>query len=262
MPSERIQAAIDTLFKRLDEALAAGDWSGVERLARDVLALDQENEDALALLRAAAERLGQSGALAPQTDATTSRADAGVSTGRPMEAPPAAPALIAGRYELRNFIGEGARKRVYLGHDRLLDRDVALALLKTEGIEAPGLDRLAREAQAMGRLGSHPNLVAVYDIIREPPCIVQEHFAGGTLSDELAAAGGRGLAVERALRVAVGVARALAFIHAQQLVHRDLKPGNVFLAADGTPKVGDFGLAVAIDRTRIAEDASMVGTAT
>src|SRR5581483_12426915 len=83
----------------------------------------------------------------------------------PQPPSPAQPASFAnGRYVVRKFLGEGGKKRVYLAHDTLLDRDVAFALIKTEGLDAEGRERIRREAQAMGRLGTHPHIVTVYDI--------------------------------------------------------------------------------------------------
>src|SRR5438093_911405 len=75
--------------------------------------------------------------------------------------------FASGRYEVKGFLGEGARKRVYLAHDSKLDRDVAFALIKTEGLDEAGLARVRREAQAMGRLGDHPHIVTVFDIGEE-----------------------------------------------------------------------------------------------
>src|SRR2546425_10279338 len=72
-----------------------------------------------------------------------------------------------GRYTVKRFLGEGGRKRVYLAHDTKLDRDVAVAVIKTEGLDQAGLSRVKREAQAMGRLGDHPNIVTVFDIGEE-----------------------------------------------------------------------------------------------
>src|SRR5207302_7805407 len=88
------------------------------------------------------------------------------------DAPPAAAtapeSFCDGRYEVRRFLGEGGKKRVYLAHDTKLDRDVAFALIKTDGLDDEGLLRIKREAQAMGRLGDHPHIVSVYDIGDEP----------------------------------------------------------------------------------------------
>ncbi len=97
---------------------------------------------------------------------------------------PALPSSFAdGRYEVKGFLGEGGRKRVYLAHDTKLDRDVAVAVIKTEGLDDAGLTRVKREAQAMGRLGDHPNIVTVFDIGDDngQPYIVSQYMAGGDL---------------------------------------------------------------------------------
>jgi double zinc ribbon protein/protein kinase-like protein len=94
----------------------------------------------------------------------------------------------AGRYEVSRFLGEGGRKRVYQAYDRALDREVALATVKTEDLDAAGLERVRREAQAMGRLGDHPHIVTVYDIGDEDgrgPFIVSQYMPGGSVDDLL-----------------------------------------------------------------------------
>jgi hypothetical protein len=78
--------------------------------------------------------------------------------------------FAGGRYQVRAFLGEGAKKRVYLAHDTKLDRDVAFALIKTDGLDADGLVRVRREAQAMGRLGSQPQIVTIFDTGDEGGC--------------------------------------------------------------------------------------------
>lgn len=80
-------------------------------------------------------------------------------TPSPQPSPALPSSFAAGRYRVRRFLGEGGRKRVYLAHDERLDRDVAIAVIKTEGLDAEGLTRVRREAQAMGRLGDHPHIV-------------------------------------------------------------------------------------------------------
>src|SRR3990172_2009220 len=82
-------------------------------------------------------------------------------TRTPTPAPsPALPTSVAGgRYKVERFLGEGGRKRVYLAHDERLDRDVAIAVIKTEGLDQEGLSRVRHEAQAMGRLGDHQHIV-------------------------------------------------------------------------------------------------------
>jgi hypothetical protein len=97
---------------------------------------------------------------------------------------PALPASFAGgRYAVKGFLGEGGRKKVYLAHDEKLDRDVAVAVIKTEGLDDAGLSRVKREAQAMGRLGDHPNIVTVFDIGDDggQPYIVSQYMGGGDL---------------------------------------------------------------------------------
>src|SRR4029078_426291 len=86
-----------------------------------------------------------------------------------------------GRYLSKKFLGEGGKKKVYLATDTLLDRDVAFALIKTDGLDEVGRERVRREAQAMGRLGAHPHGVSVFDLGEEEgqPFIVTELMGGG-----------------------------------------------------------------------------------
>ena len=88
---------------------------------------------------------------------------------------------MAGRYAVRRFLGEGGKKRVYLAHDERLDRDVAFALIKTDGLDEVGRERIVREAQAMGRMGAHPHIVGIYEIGEEAgaPYVVTELLGGG-----------------------------------------------------------------------------------
>jgi class 3 adenylate cyclase len=92
----------------------------------------------------------------------TTAAEPAAAPAAPAEATPKA--FAAGRYRIVRFVGEGAKKRVYQAYDERLDRDVALALIKSEGLDEAGRMRIRREAQAMARLGDHPNIVTVYDI--------------------------------------------------------------------------------------------------
>ncbi len=111
-------------------------------------------------------------------------------------------AFAGGRYQIEQFIGEGSRKRVYRAHDTRLDRTVALAIVKTEGLDAAGLDRVRRETRAMGRLGDHPNVVTVYDVGDDDgrPFIVSEHLAGGDVEQLLRASPDNRLPLEQAAR--------------------------------------------------------------
>ena len=89
----------------------------------------------------------------------------------PQTAPPQPASFVSGRYEVKRFLGEGGKKRVYLAHDTQLDRDVAFALIKTEGLDDTARQRVTREAQAMGRLGDHQNIVSVAPLASDMPSL-------------------------------------------------------------------------------------------
>jgi len=182
---------------------------------------------------------------------------------RPGEERPTGPTSFAGgRYQVRGFLGEGGRKRVYAAYDTALHREVALATVKTEGLDEAGLVRVRREAQAMALLGDHPHIVSIHDIGEEDgrPFIVSQFMSGGSVEDLLARAEGRRLPVAEALRIAGEIAAALEHAHTRGVVHRDLKPANVWLTEEGATRLGDFGLAVAADHSRITSEGMMVGT--
>ncbi|MCI0784575.1 MAG: protein kinase, partial [Chloroflexi bacterium] len=147
-------------------------------------------------------------------------------------------------------------------HDDRLDRDVAVAIIKTEGLDEAGLTRVKREAQSMGRLGDHPNIVTIHDIGEDGgrPYIVSQYMSGGDLDGLLERSEERQLAVESVLRMGEQMCGALEHAHAHGVIHRDLKPGNIWLTEEGDAKLGDFGLAVALDRSRITMEGMMVGT--
>src|SRR5438132_5274021 len=170
--------------------------------------------------------------------------------------------FAGGRYLVKAFLGEGGSKRVYLAHDTRLERDVAVAVIRTEGLDEAGLARVRREAQAMARLGDHPHIVTIHDVGDEgaQPYIVSQYMAGGSLDELLRGAESHRLAVARVVRIAIEICQALEHAHAQHIIHRDLKPSNVWLTRDGTAKLGDFGLAVALDRSRLSVEGMMVGT--
>jgi len=151
---------------------------------------------------------------------------------------------------------------VYLAHDTLLDRDVAFALVKTEGLDETARTRITREAQAMGRLGSHPHIVTVFDLGQEhdQPYIVTELMAGGDVERAIAEAPDCRLPLDQAVKIAIDTCQGLEFAHSRSIVHRDLKPGNVWLSAGGIAKIGDFGLAVSPDGSRLTTEGMMVGT--
>src|SRR5205807_9588953 len=103
---------------------------------------------------------------------------------------------------------------------------------------------------------------SVFDLGDEQgqPFIVTELMGGGDVEGLLAQAPEHRLPLQQAVAIAQAVCRGLEFAHSHGIIHRDLKPGNVWLTADGTPKIGDFGLAVATDRGRLTQSGLMVGT--
>jgi serine/threonine protein kinase len=154
-------------------------------------------------------------------------------------------------YRLGRELGRGGMAVVHEGYQVDLGRPVALKVLAEHlaGDEA-FRTRFLREARIAARL-HHPNLVRVFDIdeLDGRPCIVMELLPGGTL------AGGR-LTREEAAQVAEGLAAA----HAQGVVHRDLKPANLLRAEDGTVKIADFGIARAVEETRLTQIGTVLGT--
>ncbi len=145
-----------------------------------------------------------------------------------------------------------------------MDQDVALAVIKAEGLDDVSRTRISREAQAMGRLGDHPNILQIHDLGEDngQPYLVLPLMSGGSVEGLIDKAADHRIGLEQALYIAKQVCLGLDFAHSRGIVHRDLKPGNVWLSDDGTPKIGDFGLAVVLDRSRITGEGMMVGTVT
>src|SRR5829696_7777340 len=185
---------------------------------------------------------------------------AAAETPRAEPLPADVPTEIAGRYRVRRFLGQGGRKRVYLSEDTTTGAEVALSLYDTAGGGAAIQARARREAEAMRKLGDHPQIVNVLDTGEDDgnPFIVSRYMPGGDVEGLLAAAGGR-LDVQRAVDIAADVTRALEHAHARGVVHRDLKPANVWIDDDGRARLGDFGLATTEARARVS-GGTLVGT--
>ena len=153
------------------------------------------------------------------------------------------PTIVAGRYELERSLGTGGMGEVFVATDRTLDRPVALKRLPGALTDDPDArKRFFREAQALARIDD-PNVVSVFDAGEDDgrPFLVMELVQGATVADELRA--GARFTPERASAIGAGTAGGLAAAHAQGVVHRDVKPSNIFLTAKDHPKVGDFGIA-------------------
>lgn len=154
--------------------------------------------------------------------------------------------LNIGRYRVTGVLGRGAMGMVYLGHDVAIDRQVAIKTihrrLLSGGDGAEWLERFRREVRAAGRC-LHPNIVTVFEYGEEngAPYIVMEYVQGRELRDYLKDR--QPLPLANAVAVIVQVLQALGHAHAHGVVHRDIKPGNIILLADGQVKVTDFGIA-------------------
>ena len=168
------------------------------------------------------------------------------------------------RYKVLGFLGEGKSKRVYRVLDAVLDREVALALLKTEGIDELERERIVREGQTMARLGEHPNVMPIYDLgyDNDTPYIVMPLMSGGSIESLRLSSENRTLPVEQTLRIAKGICSGLVFAHARGIVHRDLKPGNIWLTEGEIPRIGDFGLALSMSLNRLTSPDVVIGTPT
>ena len=170
-------------------------------------------------------------------------------------------ALVAGRYEIERPLGHGAMAVVDLARDVELDRRVALKRLaenlsRDEELRA----RFLREGRLAARL-AHPNVVRIYDVGEddERPFIAMEYVNGETLAELV---GRRGpLPADEVAELGIQICRALAAAHAAGLVHRDVKPQNLLLGANGVLKLGDFGIAFGLGGTRLTMAGTVLGTA-
>jgi eukaryotic-like serine/threonine-protein kinase len=163
------------------------------------------------------------------------------------------------RYRHVRILGTGGMGTVSLAEDTVLGRHVALKRVTATAGES-GLLRLKREA-LLGASISHPNLVSIYDVEEGADgqvVIVMEYVEGETLRDAVARE--RGLDTAEALRILAGAAAGLDAIHAQGIVHRDVKPANVLLDTNGAVKVADLGIAAVPERTQITTSGAILGS--
>lgn len=173
------------------------------------------------------------------------------------------PKALTDRYHVTSHLARGGMADVYEGQDTLLNRRVAIKVLHSQFSQDEAfVKRFRREAQAAANL-SHPNIVGIYDWGQAEGTyfIVMELVDGRSLRDVLKSEGA--LLPRRATEIAAEVAAALSVAHQAGLVHRDVKPGNILLAKDGTVKVTDFGIARAWDDSQeLTRTGAVIGTAT
>ncbi len=177
--------------------------------------------------------------------------------------------LLGGRYRLGRLLGRGGMGMVYEAHQEDLGRRVAIKLVRDSELgpqaRAEALDRFQREARSAAALGN-PHIIQIYDFQvppNEPPYLVMELLTGETLSDALKREGPQPAA--RVARIGVHVLSALAAAHHAGILHRDIKPGNVFLTRSPTlgeiAKVLDFGIAKLASGRQLTQAGAVIGTA-
>ena len=156
------------------------------------------------------------------------------------------PGSQIGPFRIEQELGRGGAGVVYLAHDTKLDRSVAIKSLPPEVMDNPkALSRFTREARVLASL-NHPNIATIYEELEEAKGVgylVLEYVPGQTLAERIA---NGPLKLDEALTIALQIAEAVAAAHEHNVIHRDLKPGNIKITPEDKVKVLDFGLAKAI----------------
>ena len=191
---------------QIEQAMDQLDWESVRSSSQAVLALDAENSDAVAFLAAAEKALSTGASTTEQTSTQYTNLAPSAVQNHPTS-------FANGRYQVNRFLGEGGKKKVYLAHDTLLDREVAFALIKTEGLDEAGRSRIQREAQELGRLGSHSHIVSVFDLGQEQdqPYMVTELMGGGVVEGVIEEATDHRVPLEQAIGIARETCQGLEF---------------------------------------------------
>ncbi|RUS46480.1 Stk1 family PASTA domain-containing Ser/Thr kinase [Cohnella sp. AR92] len=167
---------------------------------------------------------------------------------------------LGGRYELLDRVGGGGMALVYKARDILLNRFVAVKVLRQQFMhDEDFVRRFRREAQAAASL-SHPNIVSIYDVGQEADThyIIMEFIDGNNLNEIIRDRAP--LQVEEAVRIAAQIADALDHAHHNQIIHRDIKPHNILIGKNGRVKVTDFGIARAVTTSTITQTGSVLGS--
>ena len=167
---------------------------------------------------------------------------------------------INDRYEVIRLIGEGGMANVYLAHDTILDRDVAVKVLRGDlASDEKFIRRFQREAISASSL-SHPNIVEIYDVGEDNGdyYIVMEYVPGRTLKSLIKKRGA--LTIPEVIDIMLQLTAGVATAHASYIIHRDLKPQNVLILDDGMVKITDFGIAVALNSKELTQTNSVMGS--
>ncbi|MCI8347240.1 MAG: Stk1 family PASTA domain-containing Ser/Thr kinase [Bacilli bacterium] len=167
---------------------------------------------------------------------------------------------INDRYEIIKSIGEGGMANVYLGYDEILDRDVAVKVLRGDlSNDEKFVRRFQREALSASSL-SHPNIVEMYDVGEDNGLyyIVMEYVEGKTLKQLLKRRGN--LTLSEAIDIMLQLTDGMAHAHDSYIIHRDLKPQNIMIQDDGQVKITDFGIAMALNSTQLTQTNSVMGS--
>ncbi|EIM07748.1 Serine/threonine-protein kinase prkC [Planococcus antarcticus DSM 14505] len=167
---------------------------------------------------------------------------------------------INGRYKIKELIGGGGMSNVYLAHDMILDRDIAIKILRYDFSNEEELRRrFQREALSTTSL-AHPNIVNIFDVGEDGSVhyLVMEYVPGKTLKEYIMEHSP--VSPERAVEIMKQLTSALAHAHHNQIVHRDIKPQNILMDAEGNVKISDFGIAMALSATSYTQTNSVLGT--
>ncbi|WP_338753951.1 Stk1 family PASTA domain-containing Ser/Thr kinase [Bacillus sp. FJAT-52991] len=167
---------------------------------------------------------------------------------------------LSGRYKIIKMVGGGGMANVYLAKDVILEREVAIKVLRLDfANEEEFLRRFQREAQSATSL-VHPNIVNIFDVGEEEGInyIVMEYVEGMTLKQYIQQFSP--IPVEKAIDIMKQLSSAMAFAHHNSIIHRDIKPQNILIDAEGTVKITDFGIAMALSATSITQTNAVLGS--
>lgn len=168
--------------------------------------------------------------------------------------------VLGGRYEILARVGGGGMALVYKAHDNLLNRKVAIKVLRQQYVfDEDFIRRFGREAQSAAAL-SHPNVVSIYDVGQEGDIhfIVMEYIEGINLNEKIKEQAP--LQADEAIRIASQICDALDHAHHNHIIHRDIKPHNILIGKNGRVKVTDFGIARAATSSDLTQTGSVIGS--